>query len=68
MLQVVASPTIIILKTLEVSFTLLENIYSTSITHKDYNIFIVQATGVMYEGLDSAQKCLGLTHKHYTTL
>ncbi len=39
-LQVVASPMIVILTTLEVSFTLLENIYSTAITHDDRNIFI----------------------------
>jgi len=36
---------IVILTTLEVSFTLLENIYSTGMTHDDrQNIFIVQAT------------------------
>jgi hypothetical protein len=46
MLQVVASPMIIILTTLEVSFTLIENIYSTGITHDDRKIFIVQATEV----------------------
>ncbi len=33
MLQVVVSPTIGILMTLEVSFMLLDNIYSTGITH-----------------------------------
>jgi hypothetical protein len=33
MLQVVASPTIVIMRTLEVSFTLLENIYNTGVTH-----------------------------------
>jgi hypothetical protein len=33
MLQVVASPTIVILSSLEVSFTIPENIYSTGITH-----------------------------------
>jgi hypothetical protein len=38
--QVVASPTIIELTTLEVSLMLLENIYSTSITHHDGNIFV----------------------------
>jgi hypothetical protein len=38
MLQVVASPTIIILTTLEVSFTLLENIYSRGITHDDFHL------------------------------
>jgi hypothetical protein len=53
MLQVVASLTIIILTTLEVSFTLLANIYSTGITHNDRNIFIVKATGLMYEVLVS---------------
>jgi hypothetical protein len=35
MLQVVASPMIIILITLEVSFRLLENIYSTGVNHDD---------------------------------
>jgi hypothetical protein len=37
MLQVVASPTIVILMTLLVSFMLLENIYSTGVTHDDCN-------------------------------
>jgi hypothetical protein len=32
-LQVVASPTIVILTTLEVSFMLLENIYSTGVSY-----------------------------------
>jgi hypothetical protein len=37
---------IIILMTQEVSFVLLENIYSTGVTHDDcHDIFIVQATG-----------------------
>jgi hypothetical protein len=36
MLQVVASPMIIILTTLEVSFMLLENIYITSVTYNYY--------------------------------
>ena len=36
MLQVVASPTVVILMTLEVSFMLLEHIYSTGITHDNY--------------------------------
>jgi hypothetical protein len=44
MLQVVASPTIIILTTLEVSFMLLSNIYSRGITHDNRNIFLVQVT------------------------
>jgi hypothetical protein len=44
-LQVVASLMVVILITLEQSFTLLENIYSTSITDDDRNIFIGQATG-----------------------
>ncbi len=45
-LQVVGSPMIVILATLEVSFMLLENIYSTRITHDDCHCqnFIVQAT------------------------
>jgi hypothetical protein len=37
-LQVVASPTIVILMTLEVSFMLLEIIYSTCITHDDRHL------------------------------
>jgi hypothetical protein len=41
MLQVVASPSIIILIAPEVSFTLLENIYSTGITNDDPNMAIV---------------------------
>ncbi len=38
MLQVVASPTIIILMTLGVLFMLLENIYSTGVTHDDRHL------------------------------
>jgi hypothetical protein len=38
MLQVVASPMIIILMTLEVSFMLLANIYSTDVTHDDHHV------------------------------
>jgi hypothetical protein len=38
MLKVVASPTIIILTTLNVSFMLLENIHSTGITHDDHHL------------------------------
>jgi len=45
MLQAVASPMIVRLTTLEVSFTLLENTYSAEITHAiiiyDRHIFIV---------------------------
>jgi hypothetical protein len=37
-LQVVSSPTIIILMTLEVLFTLLENIYSPCITRDGHNL------------------------------
>jgi hypothetical protein len=36
--QVVASPTIIILMTLAVSFALLENIYSNGITREDHHL------------------------------
>jgi hypothetical protein len=39
MLQVVASPTIVILMTLEVPFALQDNVYSTGITYDDKNIF-----------------------------
>jgi hypothetical protein len=39
--QVVASPTIVILMTLEVSFMLLANIYSRSISHDDRHVMIV---------------------------
>ncbi len=41
MLQVVASPTIVILTTLEVSFMLLANIYSRDITHDNCHVTIV---------------------------
>ncbi len=49
-LQVGASPTVAILTTLEVSFMLLDNIYSAWNTRDDcnlrlYHIFEVQATG-----------------------
>ncbi len=48
MLQAVALPMIVILTTLEVSFMLLEHIYSTGLTYDSQNIFIVQATGCLY--------------------
>ena len=41
MLQVVASPMIVILMTLEVSFMLLANIYSRGVTHDDCHVMIV---------------------------
>jgi hypothetical protein len=41
MLQVVASPMIIILTTVEVSFMLLAIIYSRGITHDDRHVMIV---------------------------
>ncbi len=41
MLQAVASPTTIILTTLEVSFMLLANIYRKGITHDDRHVMIV---------------------------
>jgi hypothetical protein len=44
-LQVVASPTIAILTTLEASFTLSENINSAGVNLEDRSIFIAQATG-----------------------
>jgi predicted transporter len=47
-LQVVASPTIVSLTTLEVSFMLLENILQTSlmaVAHECQSIFKVHATG-----------------------
>ncbi len=40
-LQVVASPMIVILMTLEVSFMLLANIYSRGVTHDDHHVTIV---------------------------
>jgi len=40
-LQVVASPTIVILMTLEVSLMLLANIYSKSVTHDDRHVTII---------------------------
>ncbi len=39
--QVVASPTIIILITLEVSFMLLTNFHSRGVTHDDRHVMIV---------------------------
>ncbi len=44
--KAVASPTIVILMTLEVSFTLIENIYTTGVNHDDDNIFKAQTTGL----------------------
>ncbi len=41
MLQVVASPMVIILTDIEVSFTLLENIYSKGVTRDDRHMIIV---------------------------
>ncbi len=41
MLQVVTSPMNAILTTLEVSFTHLENIYSTGVTHDDRHMMII---------------------------
>jgi hypothetical protein len=38
MLQVVASPIIVILTILQVPFMLLENIYSIGITHNDHHL------------------------------
>jgi hypothetical protein len=40
-LQVVVSPTIIILTTLELSFILLENIYSAVVTHDNRHMKIL---------------------------
>ncbi len=48
MLQAVASPVIVILATLEVSFMLLEYIYSTGVTYDHQNVFIVHATRCLY--------------------
>jgi len=55
-LQAVVSPMIVILTTLEVSFTLLGNIYSTGITLDGCNIFIVQATGPAHK-YQTRQQC-----------
>ncbi len=41
MLQVVASPMIVILTTLKVSFTLLANIYSRGVTYDDRHVTII---------------------------
>ncbi len=40
-LQVVASPMIVILVTLEASFTLIENIYSAGVTHDNQHMTII---------------------------
>ncbi len=53
MLQVVASPMIVILTTLEVSFMLLENIYSTVITRDARNIFILMDRIVSFPGMQA---------------
>ncbi len=52
-LQVVASPMIIILTTLEVSFVLLDNIYSTGITHDDHHLrsSYFYSTGITHDDL-----------------
>ncbi len=42
MLQVVASPTVVILMTLGVSFMLLANTYSTGVTHEDRHVTVVK--------------------------
>ncbi len=47
--QVVASPTIIIVMTIEVSYVLLENINSTGVTPDNRKIFIAPATLVYSE-------------------
>jgi len=47
-LQVVASPMIIILTIIEVSFTLLENIFSTGVTHDDHHMRIVVCVQATY--------------------
>jgi hypothetical protein len=41
MLQVVVSPMIVILTTLEVLFMLLANIYSRGVTHDDHHVTII---------------------------
>jgi len=41
MLQVVVSPTIVILTTLEVSFMLLANVFTRGITHDDHHVTII---------------------------
>jgi hypothetical protein len=59
LLQVVASPTIVILTTLEVSFLLLGDIYSTGITYDRQNIFIAQVTGTLIQiGIGVGCACL----------
>jgi hypothetical protein len=57
MLHVVMSPTIVNLTALEVSFMLLENIYSTGITYDRQNIFIVQATGMFRHTCIPMREC-----------
>jgi hypothetical protein len=48
-LQAVASPTTVILMAPEISFTLLENMYSTCINRDDCSIFIVQVTASYFK-------------------
>jgi hypothetical protein len=60
---------IIILMTLEVSLTLLENGNSTGITPDDHNIFLVQGTGVpQLCCITSAQKVMGSSQAELITL
>jgi hypothetical protein len=40
MLQVVVSPTIVILMTLQVSFMLLANVYSRGVTHDNHHVIV----------------------------
>ncbi len=59
-LQVVASPTIIVLITLEVSYLFLKGIYGTGVTHDNRHLwsshFIVQATGLTHKWHASLKK------------
>ncbi len=62
--QIVASPMIAVLMTLVVSFTLLENIYSTNVTHNSCHMTIViyfYNTGHKLEGIAQIF-CQWITH------
>ncbi len=64
--QVVASPTIVIQMTLEVSFMLLENIYSTGITHVDRHLqlshfYSTSPCGQCYKDITIVNDTIGLS-------
>jgi len=62
-LQVVASPTIVILTTLKASFMLLANIYSTGVTHDDHHVTIIIYLQYRPQSVRALHWAM---HKHYS--